>query len=732
MIRVILERVRVLLLAVLALAGCDRVFGLEHSPDAPLPPQRWGMVAGGELHTCGIRLDHTLWCWGRNDHGELGARATLVDWEVDDPRQVGTDTNWTTLSVGVATTCAIKDDQTLWCFGDNSSGQAGIGGVTGNEELVLPTQVADTWNAVSIGEGHACGIRTDGSLACWGANDASQLGDGTTTSHPAPITIAPNTSWIAIAVGGKSSCGLHADGTAWCWGSNIRGQVAKAPSPPVITPTSLGGTVWQAITVGGEFACGLQMDGKLRCWGRNQVGQLGDGSGTDRDHPVAVGQDLISDWTAVHAGTEHACGLHGDGTLECWGSNQHGELVTELDRGFQTAPSVVAGVWNSVGTAPHGTCAIDRDGRLSCAGYGPAGALGDGTGTHLTLVQQPGTWAHIGAGKDVTCGLQGTALSCWGENSQGAIGDGSRFDRPHPAPIAGSFTGFSIFDHVCAITGSGDLWCWGANNYAQLGLNTQSDQLTPIKIGTLAWTMTASSYHTCGIAQTVQLWCWGNNRSGEINRPPTMPQLQLVPWQANFTWAAVAVGGYHTCGIDPNHAIQCWGYGYDGQLGTGQMAPTDVMQLVAVPGNPMFDTVNAGERYTCAHTMTGNKVWCWGGNAFGQLGDLTTMSRILPEQLPDDWIAISTGQKHMCGLHPDHSLWCWGRNQYGQLGDGTLIERHVPTRVGTDSDWAEVSAGDEHTCARKQNGDAWCWGGNLAGSLGDGTAWRGTFVEITK
>ena len=715
------------MLSILALASCDRVFGLERTPDAPPPRSRWDAISGGELHACGIRLDHTLWCWGRNDHGELGVKLNLADWEADEPRQVGTETNWTMVSAGLTTNCAIKDDQTLWCFGDNSLGQAGIGIVSGGEAVIAPAQVIDTWKSVSVGELHTCGIRADDSLACWGANSQGQLGDTTTTARATPVTVAPGTTWVAVAVGGQFTCALKSDQTAWCWGLNSRGQLGLGTTTQEPAPKPLGPTQWRTITAGLEFACGVQMDGKLRCWGHNQRGELGDNSGSDHTSPVPVGGDQIVDWTEVHAGREHACGLHGDGELACWGSNEHGQLVTDLARSFETGPSAIDGTWVHVATTAHATCAIDRDARLFCAGYGPAGALGDGTGTPLTLTQRPGTWTHVGAGRNVTCGLQGSAISCWGDNALGAIGDGTRNDRQAPVPVAGSFSSFSVFDHVCAITSGGSLSCWGANNQGQAGVGGVADQLTPMTIGTAAWSMTSSGkYNGCGIAQTVQLWCWGYNKYGELNRAPMMPMFSSIPLQAGNTWNSAASGGYHTCAIDPGHAIECWGYGFDGQLGNGAQGPIEVPQLVTVPGNPMFDIVQAGERFTCGHT-TGNKLWCWGSNVSGQLGDLTTEMRMLPEQVPGDWPAIGTG-----GIRPDRSLWCWGDNRFGELGDGTLIERHEPTRVGTDADWAEVSGGDDHTCARKQNGDLWCWGSNASGALGDGTAWRASFVEVTK
>ena len=181
--------VRGAVLALLA-GGCDLVFGLSNLPvpaDAgPLPPTRWTAVAAGELHTCGIRVDQTLWCWGRNDLGELGLGTDEL--ELDVPAQVGADT-WASVSAAGEHTCGVKTDGTGWCWGENATGQLGDGQ---DPDLRSPGMVMGAWKVISTGLHHTCGIHADGGLACWGNDEQGELGDGTPTETPLRTPIWPS------------------------------------------------------------------------------------------------------------------------------------------------------------------------------------------------------------------------------------------------------------------------------------------------------------------------------------------------------------------------------------------------------------------------------------------------------------------------------------------------------------------------------------------------------------
>lgn len=718
----------------MALAGCDVVFGLERDPpkpDAPTPAGSWQQVSGGHYHTCGIRLDHTLWCWGRNDDGQLGARTGPADWEVAEPRQVGTDGDWERLSARDNSTCAIKADHRLYCWGDNLWGELGVGDTKPRD---VPTQVEGTWTSVVLGTQHACAIDKDSQIWCWGDNTFSELGTGTASgSTTSPVLVAAAGPWADVAAGAWHTCARKADdGRIWCWGNNSYGQTATPGVSPVIVPAVTGATRYTKVVAAQYATCGLEPAGTIDCWGNNTVGEVGDGTGINQASPAPVGQDQITDFVDVAAGLRHVCAIRAGGELWCWGSNEHGQLI-DAQHAFRSVPTVVAGTWSAIaGVGDRTTCVLDADHHLSCAGYGPGGGLGTGIGSERSPTPLEATWDQISAGWNATCGRRGTTIGCWGANAHGTVGDTTFDDRQVPVLLSGTWASVMVAEHGCALDTTSHLWCWGLNNLGQLGKGDQADKPQPTLVGDLTsmWSSAAVSFHTSAIDLTGSMYSWGSNAYGEAGLPAISNPVVLTPQKPHaVTWKAVSAGDYHTCGITSARSIACWGYNGEGQLGATS-APTEVPQNVVVPGNPTFDAITSGERFTCARTA--GAVWCWGSNAFGQLGNQTTVMSVTPIRLPGTWKEISAGQWHACGIQIDGSLWCWGQNRWGQLGVGTLFEQHEPVQVGTDTDWTSVSAGKHHTCARKASGAVSCWGGNTGGELGTGRAWRATLEEIAK
>jgi alpha-tubulin suppressor-like RCC1 family protein len=183
------------------------------------------------------------------------------------------------------------------------------------------------WTEVALGEGdHGCGLRSGGSLWCWGRNDFGQLGVGLVgTPIPSPTAVAG--TWIAAAIGSLHTCAIASDGSLWCWGlpSAALGLGPVDEGIPIDVPTQVGlDTDWVQVTAGSGFTCGRRSDGTLWCWGSNGSGQLGQGavgSDLDADTPVQVGTE--SDWVDLHARGSGACGQRGS-VLWCWGSGSAG------------------------------------------------------------------------------------------------------------------------------------------------------------------------------------------------------------------------------------------------------------------------------------------------------------------------------------------------------------------------------------------------------------------------
>ena len=322
-------------------------------------------VGTGWGHSCWVKTDGTLWCWGHNFSQQLGDGTTT---NRSSPVQAGKPHTWVSVSGGAAQTCGLRSDGTIVCWGA-STGTVG------------PPKA---WASVVVGEWfHTCGLMTDASLWCWGNNSTGQLGDGTTTSRTWPARVGLK-NWASVAAGFAFTCGVRSDQTVWCWGYNDRGQLGDGTTTNRISPVQVGALkTWTEVSARGYHACGLRANGTLWCWGHNYNGQLGDGTNTNRSSPVQVGK--LKTWVRVTAGYNHTCGLQTDGTLWCWGSNTGGHLGvgTKTNR---SSPAQVGKLktWLSV-TPGHGyTCGVQGDGTLWCWGYNYFGNLGDGTTTTRT------------------------------------------------------------------------------------------------------------------------------------------------------------------------------------------------------------------------------------------------------------------------------------------------------------------------------------------------------------
>ena len=329
--------------------------------------------AGGE-HTCSVRFDGSLWCWGRNTWGAVGNG--LQGPGTPDPTQVGTDSDWATVAAGGGHTCAAKTNGTLWCWGVGHKGQLGDGDT---EIRTSPVRVGTgtAWAQLSAGWFHTCGLRTNRTLACWGENSSGQIGDGTMTTRLRPLSL-PGTDWASISAGGWNTCGIRTDHSLWCWGRNDFGQVGDGSTSRRVSPTKIGDNTWSQVSVGWAHTCAVKTSGQLRCWGRGDRGQLGDAGFVQRLTPVQPAGDLAA--TAVAVGDTHSCAIGTDGTTWCWGSNDYGQLNdgTGDQRGV---PTLAAGSFSSLSAGWMHSCAISLLGPLACWGNNERGQFGDGTNT---------------------------------------------------------------------------------------------------------------------------------------------------------------------------------------------------------------------------------------------------------------------------------------------------------------------------------------------------------------
>ncbi len=367
-------------------------------------------------------------------------------------------------SAGSTTSCAIYSAR-AFCTGQNTYGQVGDGTTTNRSSFVAVDAAGvlagKSVTAIAAGQYHTCALAS-GEVYCWGANSSGQLGDGTTTNRPTPVAVdmsgvLAGKTVSNIAVGNQHTCAI-ADGRAYCWGINSYGGLGDGTTTGRTTPVAvstagvLAGKTVTAIDGSTTHTCAIA-SGEAYCWGQNTTpGRLGDGTGVDSSVPVAVSTAGVlagKTVTAISAGNNHTC-VVASGQAFCWGNNSSGRLGdgTTTSRTTPVAVStagVLAGkTVTAITSGGNHTCAI-ADGRAYCWGGNFPGQLGDGTSTDRTtpvavnaagvLAEKTITAIRTGDG-NYSCALAAGEMYCWGQNSNGQLGDGTTTNRNTPVAIA--------------------------------------------------------------------------------------------------------------------------------------------------------------------------------------------------------------------------------------------------------------------------------------------------------
>jgi alpha-tubulin suppressor-like RCC1 family protein len=348
---------------------------------------------------------------------------------------------------------------------------------------------------------------------------------------------------------------------------------------------------------------------------------------------------------------------------------------------------------------------------------------------------QPLAFIQVSAGFDHTCGVtRDYKAYCWGANEFGQLGNGTRIinvGSTTPVAVVGglSFRHVSVgYQHSCGVTTDGRAYCWGFNFWGQVGDGTKGEdnwRVRPTAVtGSRHFRLVRAGYsHTCGITSAAEAFCWGEDGSGQLGDGTTNSAGRATPVRVlgGLLWLQLSGGGEHTCGITQSNLVYCWGLNDHGQLGTGNV--TRRLKPAAVSGGRQFRQVDAGGYHTCAVT-TANLAYCWGFNLNGALGDGTTTERLTPGAVSGlrQFDHVNAGDLHTCGVTLDGRGFCWGLNQSGQGGNGTTGSYQMPVQLGIALNLRQVTAGLYHSCGVTTDNRAYCWG--AGGLLGDGTLTR--------
>ena len=307
-----------------------------------------------------------------------------------------------------------------------------------------------------------------------------------------------------------------------------------------IAITQLGSWNKRFISYGQEMGCAVLSSGGLKCWGRNSNGQVGDGTTTDRTTPVAV-SGLSSGVTGISVGIANysTCALVSTGGVKCWGYNNYGQLGdgTKTNRSTPVNVSGLSSGVSAISVGDRFTCAVLSNGAAKCWGGNSSGNLGDGTITDRTTpVDVSGLSSGvstIAAGGTHTCALLSTGgVKCWGNNSNGRLGDGTTMWSNFPVDVSGLSSGVSAISaggqHTCALLSNGGVKCWGVNSSGQLGDGTITNSSTPVDVSGLSSGVRAISAgygNTCALLGGGVVKCWGSNYAGQLGDGTTTQRL---------------------------------------------------------------------------------------------------------------------------------------------------------------------------------------------------------------
>jgi len=638
----------------------------------------WSSVVAGGTSTCAIKADTTLWCWGDNSYGQLGDGTGS---QSESPVQIALsdlDANitlgWTSVDVSQTHACAVRSTgNALWCWGDNSFGQLGDGTY---DSYYAPTRIAGSasWANTSTGWYHSCSLKTNATVFCIGDASAGQLGNGSdfTPDPPFYVRATPagdsTADWTAVTSGAYHSCARRSTGTIWCWGDGYLGQIGTGVFTYSGRPVQAdSGTNWATLDAGDSHNCAIKTTGTLWCWGDGADYKTGidtiDGVAT----PTQVGS--VSTWSKVSAGYRNTCAIRTDTSLWCWGANDQGQLGTPSQRSGPGASPVFTDAVDVAGS--HATsCVIRLAGSLWCSGSNLTGGLGDASGLDSNVPVQVGAdvdWATVTAGGFV-----------------GAFGD----------PVA----------FACATKDSGTLWCWGDNSSGQLGDGTLFQSDVPNQVGSATnWSsVSAGSNFVCGIQGSGNLSCWGAGSLGQLGSGGTTASSLPAPVSGG-PWASVSAGNTQACAVKTAGTIWCWGNNANNQLGDGTVTQRNSPTQVGVASD--WVAVSAGGAASCGVRSAGS-LWCWGDNSAGAVGDGSLTQRSTPVQIGagNTWqqVAVTgyaefSSDAHSCAIRTDESLWCWGGNAWGQLGDGSNTQRTSPTAVSSATPWGYITVSDTYS-----------------------------------
>jgi alpha-tubulin suppressor-like RCC1 family protein len=522
-----------------------------------------------------------------------------------------------------------------------------------------------------------------------------------------------------VSVGGGHTLAVDQEGNLWAWGKNDKGQIGDGSTENRNAPVKIArdGVRWVAVAAGLNFSLAIDNDGKLWAWGSNTAGQLGDGTNSDSLIPKQVG--TATDWRAVSAGDFHALALKGNGELYSWGSNQSGQLGRSLTAVSGVVPSMsmtpgsVSGAWKAVSAGGSHSLAIGANNVAQSWGANYKGQLG-----RLTGSETDGVPADAFSGVSVNSVAAGGDFSVLLEVSGAVSAHGdNQFDQaPSGVPLATNATlVVAGRQHALALLQDGSVKAWGRNDSGQAPSSVDLGGGTPV--GIAAGGKTSLVVFADGSVST-----FGRNIEGQHGNGATQIETTPVNKFPSGSYTQVQMGDRHTLAIDEIGKLWAWGDNSVGQLGDGTIVDSSVPVTPSGLGGSNWTKIAVGANNSAAINAAG-ELYVWGSNYDGQLGNGSTTASLLPLKVSGTWNEVALGDGHVLAINSDKKLFAWGNNMNSQLGwakVGTQTNQLSPKQVGSATDWAKVAAGQNHSLGLRGT-TLYGWGQNVLGQLGNGS-----------
>ena len=769
-------------------------------------------ISTGGVHSCALNTSNEVLCWGLGTEGRLGVGNTTTYKTPKKVRNVGSGTASLTgveqVKAGLSHTCALKTNGTLLCWGKGGDGALGYNVaadplVNKTRPVVVTTTTVDTFfpaptffEKISAGSHHTCSKASDGEVHCWGYGTSGQLGDVRVSSDE-PVKVhrpLSHTLYEYVSAGGYHSCGLTNNGKARCWGLGGEGQLGngedKGSNIPVIVEDSDGAALADLTQVSaGEFhTCALNEDTEVLCWGSGADGRLGNGASDKQNTPVNVlavsGTDNLIRIKQVSAGKKHTCALEASGKVYCWGANNQKQLGVSDTTTSSNRPVEVSGLTDVIQISVGGeqSCALKKNGgngQAVCWGYDNVNSSSetpriiDTTASiDLRYVKQ------VSAGEHHACAIwKNTAseaskrIACWGQagdhigfNAPDLVDSIQTYPVDHPtdsnATTFGNVAQISAGNgHTCALMDGGNIYCWGDGERGALGNKLRKSKVQASLVASPKPTrkfndkdlpggkVAAGEKHSCVVIPKGNVYCWGEGDNGRLGTnstsDATAPDLVHGTNNSGILGSIyqVKAGNKHTCTINGGGKVHCWGDGSSGKLGQGagtnSKFPIAVISGETATGNNALTNarqISVGQNHACV-LRSNQQVACWGENDYGELGANLNPNNVEFANSPmlvhtsdsdteplSDVIHVSAGADHTCAVRSNGKVYCWGRGASGRLGRGSNTNnKRTPALVsGTNKNMVQVSTKSSHTCALKSSGEVYCWGSGEQGQIGNG------------